>query len=85
MKLRRTTGGQLYDHPMSPLELNKMVKNAGMRVIERKGTYYLPPRVSPQSRLYDIFVRVSKFIEVRNLLPYVGLYQVCLLRPTKKH
>lgn len=83
-KLRRTAEGQIYDQPLSPLELNKIVKNTGMTVLDRKGTYYLPPRISQQSKFYNIFLKISMFIEGINLLPYLGLYQVCLLRLTQK-
>lgn len=83
-KLRRIPRrGQLYDQPMTPLKFNKMVKAAGMRIVRRKGTYYLPPLISPQRKLYQLFVKVSKFIERKNLLPYLGLYQVCLHRSSK--
>lgn len=72
--------GQIYDQPIAPLKLNKMAKDAGMRIVKRKGTYYIPPSLIPQqSKLNYIFVRASKFIERTNALPYLGLYQVCLL------
>lgn len=80
---RKLTGKvkeQPYEQLISPSKLNKMIENAGMRIIKRKWTYYLPP-VSPQRKPPDILVRLSKFIERKNLLPYMGLYQVCLLRP----
>ena len=69
-KIRKTTRKQIHDQPLAPLKLNKMVKNAGMEIIKRKGTYYLPLLISPESKLYSAFEKISKFIERRNLLPY---------------
>lgn len=66
------TKRQIYDQPIDPLKLNRMIRNAGLRLIKRKGTYYLP-----------LPHRVSKFIERHNLLPYLGLYQVCLCRSSR--
>lgn len=80
-KIKPTAWEHIYDQPIAPLKFNKMVKNAGMRVISRKGTYYLPlrPRISPEGKLHSALAMVSKSIEKRNLFPYMGLYQVCLL------
>ena len=75
---------QLYDQPLSPLKLNKLVKDAGLRIIKRKGTYYVPLFIPPRRRVYGAFVRLSMLLEKANLLPYLGLYQVCLLHPNRR-
>jgi len=79
-RITKASREQIHDQPIAPLKLNKMVKNASMRIIKRKGTYYLPPLISLESNLGGLFIKVSRFIERHNLLPYIGLYQVCLLR-----
>lgn len=81
MVLRYRAKKQLYDQPLSPMKLNKLIKDAGLRVIKRRGTYYVPLLISPRRRVYGAFVRLSMLLEKKNMLPYLGLYQVCLLHP----
>ncbi len=89
-EVRNTKGkwsakGQIYDQPLTPLKLNRMILAAGMKIIKGKGSYYLPPLLNSRwKKLHNIFIRVSTFIEKKNLFSYFGLYQICLLYPVRK-